>query len=126
MTELTGAVDVYNNRVVARSADRHDSVVFLGTKSFVLDSRHQQREPQQLPDKVHALLKTIDLGKSTWGNNTLLDGVMYFSDDTKIVAASLDGSTITSYSCTETLSDPRVHYVVKKTRKYGKPVPREF
>lgn len=126
LIELAGAVDPYNNRVVARSADHHDSVVFIGTKTFLLDSKHKQREPLQLPDKIHSLLTAIGLGKSAWGNNTIMDGVVYFSDDTKIVAASLDGKTVTNYSSTETLSGPQVHHVVKKARKYGKPVTRKL
>ncbi len=126
LEELTGVTSAYHSLIMAQSADRHESVAFIGTKSFLLDSKHKQREPQTLPDKLHKLISGIDHAKAGWGNNILLDDIMYFSDATKIVAASLDGNTVTNFSCTETLPNPRVHYVIEKARKYSKPVPSEF
>jgi hypothetical protein len=122
LKELTGVESAYYNRVLARSEDRHESVAFLGEKSVLLDSKNHRREPQVLPDNVQKLFKVVDLPRVGWGNNTLKDGVIYFSNEKVIIAASVDGKSVTNYSCTETLPDPRIHYVLTKPRNYGKPL----
>jgi len=126
LKELTGVEVAYNNFIFAQSPDKHETVAYLGSKALLLDSKCNQRQPPTLPDNLCKMIDAVDRGQIGWGNNALTDGVMYFSDDKKIVAASLDGRTVTNFSCTETLSNPRVHWVGMRHRKYGKPVPRKF
>lgn len=122
LKELTGLDSAWENRILARSQDRHESIAYFGSKAVLLDSKNHQREPPVLPDNVTAQFKVVDLPRSGWGNNTVKDGVIYFANEKSIVAASVDGKKVTNFACTGTLPDPRIHFVLTKPRKYGKPL----
>ncbi len=99
-------------------------------KSVLLESTGNNQLPNELPPTVHRLLKSTrmsDLNEKS--NNTIKDGIIYFSDEKKIVAASLDGTNVEPYHCTETANNFHLgvmHVGSKTTELSRRKVPRTY